>query len=40
METFKKWVVNSAVDQVLEVVASKEVKKEGVSYLERMFKNK
>lgn len=39
-DTFKKWVVSSAVEQISEVVASKEVKKEGVSYLEKLFKNK
>eukprot|EP00347_Sterkiella_histriomuscorum_P007747 403347710 len=38
--TFKKWVASSAVEQIIEVVANKDVKREGVSYLERMFKNK
>lgn len=34
------WITESALEQLLEVVASKEVKREGVSYLEKMFKNK
>lgn len=40
METLKKWISDSAVEHISDVVASKDVQREGVSYLERMFKNK
>ncbi|CDW77440.1 UNKNOWN [Stylonychia lemnae] len=39
IDTFQRWVVTSAIENITDIVASKDVKKEGVSYLERMFKN-
>lgn len=39
VDTFKTWVVTSAIENITDIVASKDVKREGVSYLERMFKN-
>ncbi len=40
VDTLKKWITDSAVEHISDVVASKDVQREGVSYLERMFKNK
>lgn len=40
VETFKKWITDSATKEICDVVASKDVQKEGISYLEKMFKNK
>lgn len=39
LSAFKKWVVTSTIENITDVIASKEVKKEGISYLEKMFKN-
>ena len=39
-KTFKQWLKASLTSLVIEVVASGDVKKQGLSYLERMFKNK
>lgn len=40
MVSLKRWLLEGLVSEVIEVVGSNEVKKEGLSYLERMFKNK
>jgi hypothetical protein len=39
INAFERWVVTSAIENITDIVASKDVKREGVSYLERMFKN-
>jgi hypothetical protein len=39
VEAFKTWIVTSAIENITDIIASKDVKREGVSYLERMFKN-
>lgn len=39
-QSLKKWIVTTTKEAVIDVVASKEVKKQGLGYLERMFKNK
>ena len=39
-QSFKKWVKAGVRSLAEEIVASKDVKKQGLSYLERMFKNK
>lgn len=36
----KRWVVTSAIENITDVVAGDKIKKEGVTYLEKMFKNK
>lgn len=39
-KSLKKWITTTATSAVVDVVASKEVKKEGLTFLEKMFKNK
>lgn len=39
-KSFKKYLIATTTQAVSDVVGSKEVKKHGLSYLERMFKNK
>lgn len=40
LQSFKKWLTAGMVSLVGEITGSKYVQKEGISYLERMFKNK
>ena len=37
---FKKWLLSGITSLVGEIAGSKPVQREGISYLERMFKNK
>lgn len=39
-QAFKKWVKDSIRNFAVDIVACKDVKKQGLSFLERMFKNK
>lgn len=40
LAAFKKWIAAGIASLVGEIVGSKAVEREGISYLERMFKNK
>ena len=40
MTAFKQWIASGIASLVGEIVGSKPVEREGISYLERMFKNK
>ena len=39
-DSFNRWVTDGISSLISEIVGSKHVQKEGISYLERMFKNK
>lgn len=39
-QSLKRWIVSTSTQAVTEVIATKEVKRQGLGYLERMFKNK
>jgi len=40
LTAFKKWIASGVASLIGEIVGSKPVEREGISYLERMFKNK
>jgi hypothetical protein len=40
LTSFKKWFLSGVTSLIGDIAGSKPVQKEGISYLERMFKNK
>jgi len=39
-KSFTKWILDGVTSVIVEIIGSNDVKKQGLSYLERMFKNK